>query len=197
MLYVLLPAAGRSSRMRGRDKLVEDISGVPLLRAQALKALEVSGQVIVALPGPKHPFRIEREAALSGLSVHILYDPDSRFGLGGTIGAVARALPADATHLMTILPDLVKLTVEDLRTMVQDLDDRPRRAAAQDHTPGHPVIFPRRLFAALASADPASDAPREILKSERTTFIRLPADNATHDLDTPEAWAAWRGTALR
>ena len=35
---ILLPAAGASRRMRGRDKLLEGVDGVALLRRSALRA---------------------------------------------------------------------------------------------------------------------------------------------------------------
>ncbi|NBR54129.1 MAG: nucleotidyltransferase family protein, partial [Rhodobacteraceae bacterium] len=39
MTPILILAAGKSSRMRGRDKHLEEIDGVPLLRRLALAAL--------------------------------------------------------------------------------------------------------------------------------------------------------------
>ncbi|MCV6595140.1 MAG: NTP transferase domain-containing protein, partial [Silicimonas sp.] len=62
-----LPAAGASSRMRGRDKLLEPIGGVPLLRRQALAALTTGCPVLVTLPEGNEP----RRAALEGLALHV------------------------------------------------------------------------------------------------------------------------------
>ncbi len=64
MTPILILAAGQSSRMRGRDKLLEPVDGVALLAAQADKSLAVTRDVFVALPAPGHP----RLAALAGLA---------------------------------------------------------------------------------------------------------------------------------
>ena len=65
-LPIIILAAGASSRMRGRDKLLELVEGDPLLRRQAQMVRDVtSGPVIVALPPMPHP----RYAVLKGLDV--------------------------------------------------------------------------------------------------------------------------------
>ena len=38
-VFILIPAAGGSTRMRGRDKLLEDVGGTPLLARQVRVAL--------------------------------------------------------------------------------------------------------------------------------------------------------------
>ena len=47
---ILILAAGQSSRMRGRDKLLEPVDGVPKLRRLAIECLSQSDAVFVALP---------------------------------------------------------------------------------------------------------------------------------------------------
>ena len=196
-LHVLIPAAGASSRMRGRDKLIEPVGGAPLLRRQCLLALGVAPNVTVALPQTDHPYHDARVAALAGLPVAQAHFPASARGLGGTIGAAAAAMPATVSHMMVILPDLVDLAADDLRALAKGLSDRPRRAVSETGVPGHPVVFPRRLFAALAQADPAGDGPREVLKTQDVQFIPRAGTASIDDLDTPEAWQAWRAKQQR
>ena len=55
-LPILILAAGQSSRMRGRDKLLEEIDGVPLLRRQVDMARAAGlGSVFVTVPEVPHP----------------------------------------------------------------------------------------------------------------------------------------------
>ena len=49
-MLVLIPAAGSSSRMRGGDKLLEPVGGIPLLRRQAMWRSALSWQLAVQLP---------------------------------------------------------------------------------------------------------------------------------------------------
>ncbi|MGI9368384.1 MAG: NTP transferase domain-containing protein, partial [Ruegeria sp.] len=73
---IILLAAGQSSRMRGVDKLLQQVDTEPLLRRTARLALS-AGSVIVALPPAPHP----RYAALEGLDVRSVAVPDAAEGI--------------------------------------------------------------------------------------------------------------------
>ena len=67
------------------------------------------------------------------------------------------------------------------------------RAAAADGRPGHPVLFGRRFFEALAGL--AGDhGAREVVRAAGEFVVDVPTKGAAAitDLDTPEDWAAWR-----
>ena len=87
-LPVILLAAGASSRMRGRDKLMEDVDGQPLLRRQTRLAQSV-GPVTVALPPAPHP----RYTALTGLDIAPLPIPDAAEGMGASLRRAFADLP--------------------------------------------------------------------------------------------------------
>ena len=53
---IVILAAGRSSRMRGGDKLLEEIEGTPLILRAVRAALRVAPEVVVTLP-PASPRR--------------------------------------------------------------------------------------------------------------------------------------------
>lgn len=189
---ILIPAAGRSARMRGRDKLLELVEGVPLLRRQAQMAQRTGAPVMVTLP----PGHAARQAALEGLEgVRIVPLPDAGEGVAASIRAgAAWAEAIGAAGLMVCLADLPELRTEDLRTMSRAFaaaPDTPLRATDASARPGHPVILPARLFGALGglAGDRGAGA---LLRHERPGEIVLPGRRATTDLDTPEDWAAWR-----
>ncbi|HLQ19463.1 MAG TPA: NTP transferase domain-containing protein, partial [Tabrizicola sp.] len=49
-VHILVLAAGASSRMRGRDKLLQPVKGRPILRYVTETALAAAAPVLVALP---------------------------------------------------------------------------------------------------------------------------------------------------
>ena len=69
----LLPAAGASSRMRGGDKLLEDVNGKPCLATLAGRALDAGMEVIVTLPSADHP----RAEAIKDLCVQKVIVPNA------------------------------------------------------------------------------------------------------------------------
>ena len=194
---ILILAAGQSARMRGADKLAERVDGIPLLRAQAQKALEVSDLVFVALRGRNHP----RTAYLTDLPVILLAVPDAIEGMSGTLRGAVAQLP-DCTYFMVLLADLPELTGDDLQTVVTSVNTHPNnliwRGATADGAPGHPIVFAASLrpeFALLAGDGGGEPVVRP--HKDQTHLVSLPNQHARRDLDTPEEWAAWRAETGR
>lgn len=195
MIPILILAAGSSSRMRGGDKLLEEVQGEPLLRLQAKRALDTGHPVFVALA----PNSQARAATLSGLDVTILTIPEAREGMSGTMrGAVAQLPKAPA--FMMFLGDLVALETSDLNRILQAQHDHPDhliwRGATKAGKPGHPIIFDSSLRPAFAELE--GDSGGESLVNplrDQTCIIPLKDDRARLDLDTPEDWANWRSLA--
>ena len=191
---IIVLAAGASRRMRGRDKLLEDVDGEPLLRQQARKALAVtSGPVLIALPPAPHP----RYAALDGLTVQIVPVPDAAEGMNASLRAAFSALPADAKAAMLLLGDLPDLTSDDLRDVANAVDLSTEtlvwRGATANGAPGHPIVFNAALFGVFATLK-GDGGGREVIAQAKghVQLVPLPADRARNDLDTPEEWAEWR-----
>lgn len=190
-LPILLLAAGASTRMRGTDKLLEDVDGEPLIRRQAqIARAATTGPVILTLPPPPHP----RYAALTDLEILCLPVPDAATGLSASIRAGINALPPSASRVMICLTDLPDLTLQDLITVATaPSQETITRGATQSGKPGHPIIFDRCHFDALKSLTGDAGA-KPLLKNAKTTLIPLRGTHALNDLDTPEDWAAWRAT---
>lgn len=192
-LPILLLAAGQSRRMRGRDKLMEPIAGQPLLRRTAERALAAGiGPLLVTLPPPPHP----RYAALTGLDLSAIAVPEAAEGLSASLRRGIEALPPASPAVMILLADLPDLTANDLRIVAQSFDPTSKNLiwrGASAGIPGHPVILSRALFPELQALVGDTGAQPVLRRhSERMTLVPLPETHALCDLDTPEAWAAWR-----
>jgi molybdenum cofactor cytidylyltransferase len=70
------------------------------------------------------------------------------------------------------------------------------RAVTADGRPGHPVLFGRRFFEALAGLRGDVGA-RDVLREAGDFVVEVATEGqaAVVDLDTPEDWAAWRSAA--
>lgn len=190
---ILLLAAGASSRMRGRDKLMEEVDGVPLVTRAARIALATRARVFITLPPSPHP----RHDALSGLPVTIAPVEEAAEGMGASIRTGISALPPDSPAVMILLADLPDLTTHDLRTVLRAVDPSSDttiwRGATEDGAPGHPIVFAACHFPDLARLT-GDEGGRSVVKAAASAvrLIPLPDRHALADLDTPEAWAAWR-----
>ncbi|OYX43248.1 MAG: hypothetical protein B7Z02_09590 [Rhodobacterales bacterium 32-67-9] len=192
-LAILVPAAGASRRMRGSDKLLEEVGGEPALRHTAGLAVETGAQVIVTLPasGPLVP---ARRAVLMGLGVRVVPIPDAHEGMAASLRAGAQNI-GQAEGLMVLLPDMPDIDGADLTRMIAAFaadPTRPVRATTEDGTEaGHPVILPRRLMQEMAVLT-GDRGGRVVLEGEAVRSVALPGRRAVTDLDTPEDWEAWR-----
>lgn len=179
--------------MRGADKLLEPVEGVAMLGRQARMALQLGGTVLVTLP----PRAEHRRKALDGLAVEVIEIPDAREGMAASLRSGVAALPADTQGVMILPADMPDLTLQDLRRLADGFaaagDGAILRATSSDGRAGHPVIFPRSLFADFAALH-GDQGARGILQrhADRVVLLALPGEHALTDLDTPESWAAWR-----
>lgn len=190
---ILIPAAGASRRMGGRDKLMEPVDGVPLLRRQAKRACATGAHVAVTLPDAGHA----RAEALSGLPVQIVTVPDADRGMSASLRRGIGLLPAGIVAAMILPADMPDLTAEDITRVIDAFFAGPspmlHQATAEDGTPGHPVLFPADCFPAFRRLQ-GDEGARSVLRANRHRLrqVPLPGRHALTDLDTPEAWEAWR-----
>lgn len=189
---ILLLAAGASSRMGGRDKLLEEVGGRALIVERLEAARATGAPVLVTLP-PRDAAP-DRWAAVEALGAEIVEVAAASLGMAASLTAGIAALPPDCAGVLVVLADMPEITTSDMAALTSLFDGTAiLRGAAVDDTPGHPVLFPARDFPALMALTGDRGA-REILEREvaRVRLVPLPDRHALTDLDTPEAWATWR-----
>lgn len=188
---ILILAAGAASRMRGADKLLEDVGGEPLLARVARAALATGQDVTVVLP----PDRPLRAVALEGLRLRRVIAQRAAEGMAESVKAGLAATDPQ-NGVMLLLADLPEITAADLAAMLALWQAEPAailRGTAADGTPGHPVCFPPDLREELAGLQ-GDEGARSVIVRHRARLlpVPLPDRHAVTDLDTPEEWAEWR-----
>jgi len=190
---IVLLAAGASSRMRGGDKLLEVLEGEPLLRRSARTALASRASETLVVLGAN---RSDRQRALAGLPIRTVANKNWQDGMGSSIAVGAALVPQ--TRAVMILPaDMPDITSALLDTLIAALPPdapgiilRPRTAAG---SPGNPVLFGADHLPALAGLSGDAGARAVIARNPAALQYVLTGDEAIlTDLDTPEAWAAYR-----
>ncbi len=190
MIPILILAAGLSSRMRGADKLLETVDGVPLLCRLVMAANAAHLVPFVALPAHNHP----RALALDGVPHYPLVLPGSAEGMGGTLRDGVAALPP-CPRFLIVAADLPGLTAQDLTVMAGavPVPGGIVIATGANAQLGHPVVFDAALRPGFATLG-GDDGARAVVQAHKARMqtLALPHDHATRDLDTPEDWAAFR-----
>lgn len=194
--------------MRGRDKLLENLDGQPILRRAAMTAIAARLGPVIAGIGPGD---VARRKALEGLDVRIIEVEDASEGMAATLRAGASAarleietVASDREHrarsgMLVLLPDMPEIEPADLNALdhaFQASDGAAVRATSANGKAGHPVLFPYGLLSGFAALEGDRGAAT-LLADARTVTVPLAGQRAILDLDTPEDWEAWRAGSDR
>jgi molybdenum cofactor cytidylyltransferase len=184
-------AAGRSTRMGGPNKLLAEISGKPLVRIAAEQALASRARPVIVVSGHE---RSRVEAALAGLPVRLVHNPDYADGLSTSLKAGLAAVPADVDGAIVCLGDMPQVSSALIDRLVCAFDPEfgalvvvPTIGGKR----GNPVVWSRRFFADLARLEGDVGA-RHLIASYAEVVAEVPVEDAAAltDVDTPEALRA-------
>ena len=184
-------AAGRSSRMGGPNKLLAEIGGRPLVRIVAEAALASQARPVVVVTGHE---RERVEAALAGLPVTFVHNPNYAEGLGTSLRAGIAAVPAQADGVVVCLGDMPQVDAALIDRLIAAIDpDKGALVAVPtiDGKRGNPVVWSRRFFSDLMAVEGDVGARHLIGRyGEAVVEVPVTGTGVLTDIDTPEALAA-------
>ena len=189
----LVLAAGRSTRMGGPNKLLEEINGRPLVRIATEQVLGSRAKPVIVVTGHQRD-RVER--ALAGLPVTFVHNPAYADGLSTSLKAGIAAVPAEADGAIVALGDMPQVSATLIDRLLASFD--PERGALVvvpilDGKRGNPVVWSRRFFPDLMAVEGDVGARHLIGGSaEAVTEVAVEDAAALTDIDTPEALIAVR-----
>jgi molybdenum cofactor cytidylyltransferase len=184
-------AAGRSTRMGGPNKLLAKINDRPLVRIAVEAALTSKAHPVIVVTGHQ---RDRVEAALDGLDVRLVRNPDFAEGLSTSVKTGIAAVPEDVDGAIVCLGDMPQVNAPLIDRLIGAFD--PEKGAlvvvpAIDGQRGNPVVWSRRFFPELATLRGDTGARHLIASSpEAVIEVPLPGTAALVDVDTPEALEA-------
>ena len=184
-------AAGRSTRMGAINKLIAEIGGKPLVRIAAEQALASRAAPVIVVTGHE---RAKVEAALDGLPVRFVHNPDYAEGLGTSLKAGIAAVPKEADAAIVCLGDMPQVDSSLIDKLLAAFD--PERGAlvvvpSIDGRRGNPVVWARRFFNDLMTITGDVGA-RHLIASYAEAVVEVPVkgEAALTDVDTPESLSA-------
>ena len=185
-------AAGRASRFRaagGREatKLVAPLEGRPIVRRVAEAALQARTRPVVVVVGHA---REAVEAALEGLPVETVRNPDFASGLASSLRTGLSALPPSVGGAVILLGDMPKVEPGLIDALIDAFAARPEASAAapvRDGRRGNPVLLAQKLFGPAMDLSGDEGARKLLARLSLTELIDVDARNwdASFDVDTP------------
>jgi len=181
-------AAGRSTRMGGPNKLLAEIGGRSLIRIAAEQVLASRARPVIVVTGHQHE---SVEAALKGLDVTFVRNPNFADGLSTSLKTGLDAVPATVDGAVVCLGDMPQVSAALIDKLIGAFD--PERGAlivvpTIAGKRGNPVVWSRRFFAELTALEGDVGARHLIGRyPEAVAEVALNDTAVLTDVDTPDA----------
>jgi molybdenum cofactor cytidylyltransferase len=184
-------AAGASRRM-GRNKMLLDVDGVPMVRRTVQRVIDAGASPVIVVLG-NEPDAVR--AALAGLACVFTDNPDYTGPTSGSLHAGLRALPDDVDATLVLLADMVHVTSDMLRALI-DADaahSAPLTVSRYGDVLAPPLLFRRALWPELLAWH-GEGCGKQVVRAHESEAVILdwPAE-ALQDVDTPEDYHALTG----
>ncbi|MBN9091661.1 MAG: molybdopterin-binding/glycosyltransferase family 2 protein, partial [Reyranella sp.] len=152
-IAAVILAAGRSTRMGGRNKLLAEVGGRKLVRIVAEQVLASRASSVVVVTGHQ---REEVEQALAGLNVRFVHNPAFAEGQGGSVRAGIDAVPESADGAVICLGDMPLVDAAMIDRMIEAFSPGAGSlivVPVSNGRRGNPVVWSRRYFGDLVKLD--------------------------------------------
>jgi molybdenum cofactor cytidylyltransferase len=195
MIAAIVLAAGRGTRFsaEGRNKLLEDFGGTPLLRRAVDAALGSRADETIVVTGWDH----ERVAAsLAGQPVTLVHNPLHVEGMASSLRAgIVQAREAEGA--LILLGDMPNVSFAVLDCLIRAFVERSPAAVVplRGGRRGNPALVGRALFPRLFELRGDMGARALLRATGDVVELEVDDDGVLTDVDTPDDLAASRGAA--
>jgi len=181
-------AAGLSRRMGGRNKLLLDVAGAPMVARAVDAALASSARPVVVVTGAE---AAGVRAALAGRELIFVHNPEPEAGLSSSLRLGVAALGGKVDGAVICLGDMPWVRAAHVEALIAAFAagaERPICVPINGRKRGNPVLWPARHFAAIAALS-GDEGARSLLDACAGEICYVPVDDpgVTLDVDTPEA----------
>ena len=176
-------AAGSSTRMGGRHKLLEQIDGGSVIDRVVSCALASTVDPVIVVVG----HGADAVRSLLPEEITIVENPKHAEGLSTSLIAGIRALPGGLDGAVVLLGDMPLVTSRDVNALVGAFRPESVCIPCVEGRRGNPVLWSSAFFGRILDLDGDRGA-RSILESSPEQVVEVPLDNRglLLDVDTPE-----------
>ncbi|HBO4504746.1 TPA: nucleotidyltransferase family protein [Pseudomonas aeruginosa] len=180
----LVLAAGQGRRFGSDKRLARLADGTTLLAASVARAREAFAEVRVAVRAGDTPASLGLPA-----QQRLVHSLDASLGMGHSLAAgVAAARNSTARAIAVLLGDMPWIAADTLERLAAMATPEAIVFPLYDGQRGHPVLFGRAFWDALAQLD-GDQGARRVLQAYRPAWCEVPCDDpgVLRDVDTPAA----------
>jgi molybdenum cofactor cytidylyltransferase len=183
-IAAIVLAAGRSSRMGARNKLLEPIAGKTMVALVADTALQSGAAPVIVVTGFE---AAGIEAKMTGLEVVVARNAAFDEGLSSSLKAGLSALPPDCDGALILLGDMPAIDASVLGALITAFTGRDAICVpVHGGRRGNPVLWGRSYFAEMMQLTGDFGAKTLMtLHADRVTEVEVGSEVIFADIDTP------------
>ncbi len=186
-ISLIVLAAGKSTRMRGRNKLLVKVEDKPIIRRVVEAALKSKVDEVVVVLGWEAD---DVKETLGGLPCRLVLNEDYEKGQSSSVKAGLREV-GEATQAILVLPgDVVMI---DPRSINLVIDEYARSKtsiiiAAHKGMSGHPILLDKQLFGEIEKINELTFGLKDVVSKHRDNvrLVEAGSTNVLQDVDAPE-----------
>ncbi len=181
-------AAGASTRM-GRNKLLLDVVGTPMVRRAAAIATDAGLSPVVVVVGNDETLV---RAALDGITCTFATNPDFTGPTSTSLHVGLHALAPDVDAVVVLLADMVRVSSDMLRALVISAQgsEAPLCVSRYADVLAPPLLFRRALWPELLAWHGEGCGKAVVRAHQHEALIHDWPLDALQDIDTPADYQA-------
>jgi molybdenum cofactor cytidylyltransferase len=185
MISLVVLAAGKSTRMRGENKLLAKIDDTPMIRRVVQAALESKvDEVIVVLGWEEEKVR----AALAGLPCRTVLNRKYEGGQSSSVKSGLADVSSTARAVLILPGDVAKIDAHSINMVVEKYHGGHHTIVVAGHQGrhGHPILFDRQLFPEIERINEATFGLKAVvaLRRDEACLVETGSGNVLKDIDT-------------
>jgi molybdenum cofactor cytidylyltransferase len=187
MLSLIVLAAGKSTRMHGRNKLLANIDGKPMIRRVVETALNSKVDEVIVVLGWEAQSIHE---VLADLPCRFILNKDYEHGQSSSVKAGLKEI-AKATRAILILPgDVARIDTHSINVVLDAYNNRKTLIVVAAHKDrlGHPILLSKELFEEIGRIDEQTFGLKSVVTRHQgeMRLVETGTENVLRDIDTPE-----------
>jgi molybdenum cofactor cytidylyltransferase len=195
---MIVLAAGKSTRMRGKNKLLAAVNGAPMIHRVTQTALQSKvDEVIVVLGWEADRVR----EVLSELPCNFVLNEEFESGQSSSVKAGLKAVSKSTRALLVLPGDVARIDSRSINTVIDEYDAHGDLIVVAGHEgeAGHPILFDKSLFDEIAQINEQTYGLKSIVKQHESEvrFVEVGTVNALRDVDTPDDLRELQHTKIR
>lgn len=187
MLSMIVLAAGKSVRMRGKNKLLAKVDGTQMIRRVVQAALESKVDEVIVVLGAEAD---KVQKVLADLPCRLVVNKKYENGQSSSV-KVGLGEVSPMTRAVLVLPgDIAMIDFRSINVVIEE-HERGKHSiviAAHKGQAGHPILFDKHLFSEIEQIDEQTFGLKSVVKRHEgeVCLVETGSSKALKDVDTPE-----------